>query len=95
MMLLSPLLLPAGKPLLQTLPPPQPAQLQINADQIAAHVSPTLYGLMTEEINHSYDGGLYAELIQNRAFQGRPTEPRPLVTRAGRRRDRSDGAGHQ
>ena len=32
-MLLSPLLLPAGKPLVQTLPPPQPAQLQINADQ--------------------------------------------------------------
>jgi len=27
-----------------------------------------LYGLMTEEINHSYDGGLYAELIRNRAF---------------------------
>ena len=25
--------------------------------------SPTLYGLMTEEINYSYDGGLYAELI--------------------------------
>jgi alpha-N-arabinofuranosidase len=24
---------------------------------------------MTEEINHSYDGGLYAELIQNRAFR--------------------------
>ena len=23
---------------------------------------------MTEEINHSYDGGLYAELIRNRAF---------------------------
>lgn len=32
-------------------------------------VSPMLYGLMTEEINHSYDGGLYAELIQNRAFK--------------------------
>ncbi len=31
-------------------------------------VSPKLYGLMTEEISHSYDGGLYAELIQNRAF---------------------------
>jgi alpha-N-arabinofuranosidase len=25
--------------------------------------------MMTEEINHSYDGGLYAELIQNRAFR--------------------------
>ena len=24
---------------------------------------------MTEEINHSYDGGLYAELVSNRTFQ--------------------------
>ena len=32
-------------------------------------VSPTLYGMMTEEINHSYDGGLYAELIQNRTMR--------------------------
>lgn len=28
-----------------------------------------LYGLMTEEINYSYDGGLYAELIRNRTFR--------------------------
>jgi alpha-N-arabinofuranosidase len=40
----------------------------IDASHSAGKVSPTLYGLMTEEINHSYDGGLYAELIQNRAF---------------------------
>jgi len=32
-------------------------------------VSPILHGLMTEEINYSYDGGLYAELIRNRAFK--------------------------
>jgi alpha-N-arabinofuranosidase len=24
---------------------------------------------MTEEINYSYDGGLYAELVSNRTFQ--------------------------
>jgi alpha-L-arabinofuranosidase len=42
--------------------------LTIEADKSVAQVSPTLYGLMTEEINHSYDGGLYAELVQNRAF---------------------------
>jgi alpha-N-arabinofuranosidase len=42
--------------------------LTIEADKPVAQVSPTLYGLMTEEINHSYDGGLYAELVQNRAF---------------------------
>ena len=40
----------------------------IDATRSAGKVSPKLYGLMTEEINHSYDGGLYAELIQNRAF---------------------------
>jgi alpha-N-arabinofuranosidase len=42
-----------------------PAVLTIHADQEASPVSPTLYGLMTEEINHSYEGGLYAEMVQN------------------------------
>jgi alpha-N-arabinofuranosidase len=32
-------------------------------------VSPRLYGLMTEEINFSYDGGLYGELIRDRNFK--------------------------
>ena len=40
----------------------------VDASRSAGKVSPMFYGLMTEEINHSYDGGLYAELIQNRAF---------------------------
>jgi len=42
--------------------------LTIDATHPTGKVSPRLYGLMTEEINHSYDGGLYAELIRNRAF---------------------------
>ncbi|KAH8131243.1 glycoside hydrolase family 51 protein [Trichoderma asperelloides] len=32
--------------------------------------SPILYGLLYEDVYHSGDGGLYSELIQNRAFQG-------------------------
>src|SRR5450759_4346151 len=32
------------------------------------------YGLMTEEINYSYDGGLYAELVRNRNFKEDPKE---------------------
>jgi alpha-N-arabinofuranosidase len=40
----------------------------VDAGHSSGKVSPRLYGLMTEEINHSYDGGLYAELIRNRAF---------------------------
>jgi len=42
------------------------AKLTIHADQPVSKVSPTLYGLMTEEINYSYDGGLYAEMVRNR-----------------------------
>jgi alpha-N-arabinofuranosidase len=48
---------------------PRPAVITIHADQTASKVSPTLYGLMTEEINHSYEGGLYAELIRNDTFR--------------------------
>jgi alpha-N-arabinofuranosidase len=51
------------------------AVLSIQTDAAAAQVSPTLYGLMTEEINHSYDGGIYGELIRNRAFQDNPNHP--------------------
>jgi alpha-N-arabinofuranosidase len=47
----------------------------VDAGRSAGNVSPRLYGLMTEEINHSYDGGLYGELIQNRAFQDDASNP--------------------
>src|SRR5579872_4127679 len=46
-----------------------PATLNVDVNRPKAAVSPTLYGLMTEEINYSYDGGLYAELIRNRTFR--------------------------
>src|SRR5215831_17747565 len=49
--------------------------IAIDATSPSGKVSPTLYGLMTEEINHSYDGGLYAELVRNRAFLDDKTAP--------------------
>jgi alpha-N-arabinofuranosidase len=50
--------------------------LTIDASKPVATITPRLYGLMTEEINHSYDGGLYGELIQNRAFMDDAQTPR-------------------
>ena len=44
------------------------AVLTIHVDKPVSKVSPALYGLMTEEINYSYDGGLYAEMVRNRTF---------------------------
>ncbi len=46
----------------------QTTSLSIQVDHPIAKVSPMLYGLMTEEINYSYDGGLYAELVRDRAI---------------------------
>jgi alpha-L-arabinofuranosidase len=37
-------------------------------------ISPDLFGLFFEDINYSADGGLYAELVQNRSFEYNPTE---------------------
>lgn len=44
------------------------ATLTIETAKPIAKASPILYGLMTEEINYSYDGGLYGELVQDRTF---------------------------
>ena len=49
----------------------QSAVLTVNVDKPVSKVSPMLYGLMTEEINYSYDGGLYAEMVRNRMFRAR------------------------
>ncbi|KAG8630540.1 hypothetical protein KVT40_002159 [Elsinoe batatas] len=45
--------------------------------------SPLLYGLMHEDISHSGDGGIYAEMIANRAFQGSYSTIQPLEGYSG------------
>jgi len=52
-----------------------PAHVSLDFTKPGVAVSSTLYGLMTEEINYSYDGGLYGELIRNRAFLDDPQKP--------------------
>ena len=46
----------------------QSPSLSVQVDHPTAKVDPLFNGLMTEEINFSYDGGLYAELIRDRAI---------------------------
>ncbi len=52
-----------------------PATLDVDVSKPGVAIPAGFFGLMTEEINHSYDGGLFAELIQNRTFQD--PGPRP------------------
>ena len=46
----------------------QAQQLTLRLDKAEKEVSPMLYGLMTEEINYSYEGGLYTQLVPNPSF---------------------------
>ncbi len=44
------------------------AMLAVQAGE-ATPISPDLFGIFFEDINYAADGGLYAELIQNRSFE--------------------------
>ena len=52
------------------LPEQMPAyELTIHPQETVCDISKTLYGLFYEDINHAADGGIYAELVQNRSFE--------------------------
>ncbi len=46
-----------------------PYELTVHTDDKVMDISSTLYGLFFEDINHAADGGIYAEMIQNRSFE--------------------------
>ncbi len=51
----------------------QGADLRVDLSRAGKKVSPELFGIFLEEINHAGDGGLYAELIRNGSFGEAPT----------------------
>ena len=51
--------------------------IDIDAQQRGPKVSPMLYGIFYEDINHAADGGIYAELIRNRSFEDGPRSGAP------------------
>lgn len=46
-----------------------PYEITIHGDKETIDISKTLYGLFYEDINNAADGGIYAELVQNRSFE--------------------------
>ncbi|HXD00872.1 MAG TPA: alpha-L-arabinofuranosidase C-terminal domain-containing protein [Verrucomicrobiae bacterium] len=45
------------------------AVINIDATQKGPQINPRMYGIFLENLNHAVDGGLYAELIENRGFE--------------------------
>ncbi|HEY4414939.1 MAG TPA: alpha-L-arabinofuranosidase C-terminal domain-containing protein [Verrucomicrobiae bacterium] len=46
-----------------------PITVTVQAEAAGMKISPDLFGIFFEDINYAADGGLYAELIQNRSFE--------------------------
>ena len=44
------------------------------SDKITHDISPDMVGLFFEDINFAADGGLYAEMIENRSFEAIKTK---------------------
>jgi alpha-L-arabinofuranosidase len=49
--------------------------IEVDASRFEAEVPRSLYGVFLEEINNSGEGGLYAEMIQNRGFEDANAPP--------------------
>ncbi|MET8862392.1 carbohydrate binding domain-containing protein [Nonomuraea sp. NPDC004580] len=49
-------------------------ELTVDTRAKGTKVGPDLYGVFYEDINHAADGGLYAELVQNRSFEFNATD---------------------
>ena len=43
--------------------------INVQADKPGAKINPAMWGIFFEDINFGADGGLYAELVKNRAFE--------------------------
>jgi alpha-L-arabinofuranosidase len=52
-----------------------PGRLEVDAAQPGPTINPTQFGAFLEEINHSGDGGLYAELVRNRDLKEDSSQP--------------------
>lgn len=46
--------------------------VEVDAAAPGTAISPDLFGVFFEDLNHAADGGLYAELVQNRSFEYTP-----------------------
>ena len=50
------------------------AHFHVHAGEAGKRISPRLFGVFYEDLNHAGEGGLYAEMVRNRAFN----HPEPL-----------------
>lgn len=85
-----PAAVPTCAPVTGAQSPTDPVKVTVNLAQPGHAIPASLYGAFFEEINNAGEGGVYAELVNNRAFNARASEtsspsldPWTLVTTVG------------
>ncbi|MDX2297504.1 MULTISPECIES: alpha-L-arabinofuranosidase C-terminal domain-containing protein [Streptomyces] len=66
--------------------------LAVDAAATGPAIDPTQYGVFFEDINNAADGGLYAELVQNRSFEFGPADNRSYTPLTSWQQTASGGA---
>ncbi|MGA4957420.1 alpha-L-arabinofuranosidase C-terminal domain-containing protein [Streptomyces lavendulocolor] len=74
-------------------PPPADYAITVTPDRTGPAIDPTMYGVFFEDINNAADGGLYAELVQNRSFEFGPVDNRSYTPLTSWRQTATGGAG--
>jgi alpha-L-arabinofuranosidase len=54
--------------------PPVETVIEVDTRSPGTAISPDLFGAFFEDLNYAADGGLYAELVQNRSFEYSPAD---------------------
>ncbi|MGB8353726.1 MAG: hypothetical protein WCD79_07565, partial [Chthoniobacteraceae bacterium] len=62
---------------------PGGADITVRMDGPVKKISPDLVGIFFEDLSYAADGGLYAELVQNRSFEYQATEQPTLNSLTG------------
>ena len=70
----------------------QPLTVTVQAGAPGKAVSPDLVGIFFEDLNYAADGGLYAELIQNRSFDYSPVDHKDWTALTAWKLVQRDGA---
>jgi len=69
-------------------------RIVVEMDDPGIEVSPVMHGVFFEDINYGADGGLYAELVQNRSFEDRdPLHAWSTVNRSAQAGARAETQG--
>ncbi|MDR0709722.1 MAG: hypothetical protein LBF77_06625 [Spirochaetaceae bacterium] len=54
-------------------------RINLDLNKTGPEIAETFYGIFYEDINYAADGGIYPELVRNRSFESKTSNPKPML----------------